>query len=184
MKVLDKIILCIFSVLILLISILTCAFIFGWVEITTCFVMFTNMLKDTTICNVLLGINVVFIILAIKGIFFEASDKEEKYKEGILLENEDGKLLITKDTLVSIVNSVVSGFDSVKSQQTKILFDKDNNLSIILTIEVSEKAIIKELSNNIQIRVKDTIKKSLDIEVKSLDIRVKDMVRPEETKEV
>ena len=43
---------------------------------------------------------------------------------------------------------------------------------------------IKELSNNIQIRVKDTIKKSLDIEVKSLDIRVKDMVRPEETKEV
>ncbi len=72
----------------------------------------------------------------------------------------------------------------MKSQQTKILFDKDNNLSIILTIEVSEKAIIKELSNNIQIRVKDTIKKSLDIEVKSLDIRVKDMVRPEETKEV
>ena len=142
------------------------------------------MLKDTTICNVLLGINVVFIILAIKGIFFEASDKEEKYKEGILLENEDGKLLITKDTLVSIVNSVVSGFDSVKSQQTKILFDKDNNLSIILTIEVYEKSIIKELSNNIQIRVKDTIKKSLDIEVKSLDIRVKDMVRPEETKEV
>ena len=77
MKVLDKIILCIFSVLILLMSILTCAFIFGWVEVTTCFVMFTNMLKDTTICNVLLGINVVFIILAIKGIFFESSDKEE-----------------------------------------------------------------------------------------------------------
>ena len=81
MKVLDKIILCIFSVLILLMSILTCAFIFGWVEVTTCFVMFTNMLKDTTICNVLLGINVVFIILAIKGIFFESSDKEEKYNK-------------------------------------------------------------------------------------------------------
>ncbi len=184
MKILDKIILCVFSVLILLISILVCSFIFGWADLTTFYMFCMDILKDAKICNILLGVNVVFILLAIKGIFFESSDKEEKYKEGILLENEDGKLLITKDTLTSIVNSVVSGFDSVKSQQTKILFDKDNDLSIILTIEVSEKAIIKELSNNIQIRVKETIKKSLDIEVKSLDIRVKDMVRPEETKEV
>lgn len=184
MKILDKIILCVFSVLVLLISILVCSFIFGWVELPTFYMFATSVLKNTTTCNILLGINILFILLAIKGIFFESSEKEEKYKEGILLENEDGKLLITKDTLTSIVNSVVSGFDSVKSQQTKILFDKDNDLSIILTIEVSEKAIIKELSNNIQIRVKETIKKSLDIEVKNLDIRVKDMVRPEETKEV
>ena len=49
---------------------------------------------------------------------------------------------------------------------------------------VSDQAVIKDLSNNIQVRVKDAIKKSLDVEVKSLDIKVKDMVTPvKDTKE-
>lgn len=178
MKVIDKIILCVFSVLILLMSILTFFLIFGWADATNIYVMLTNALEDTTTCNILIGLNVVLMLLAIKGIFFESKDKEEKFKEGILLQNDDGKLLISKETLTSIVNSVVSGFESVKSQQSKIILDANSDLSIILTIEVSDNAIIKELSNNIQIRVKDTIKKSLDVEVKSLDIRVKNMVKP------
>ena len=58
--------------------------------------------------------------------------------------------------------------------------DENNDLSVSLTIEVDENAVIKELSNNIQIKVKDAIKKSIDVDVKSLDINVKDMVKQEE----
>ena len=54
---------------------------------------------------------------------------------------------------------------------------------ITLNIEVDENAVIKELSNNIQIKVKDAIKKSIDVDVKSLDIRVKDMVQKEDEQE-
>ena len=36
--------------------------------------------------------------------------------------------------------------------------DENNDLSVSLTIEVDENAVIKELSNNIQIKVKDAIK--------------------------
>lgn len=185
MKFIDKMILCVFSVIVLLISILSCFLIFGWIDSTNMYVILTKMLADRTTCNILLGLNAVFILLAIKGIFFESRTEEEKnLNNGILLENDDGKLLITKETLTSIVNSVVSGFESVKSQQSKITLDENNNLSILLSIEVSDNAVIKELSNNIQIRVKDAIKKSLDVEVKSLDIKVKNMVTPlEETKD-
>lgn len=181
MKILDKMILCVFSVIILLISIISCFMIFGWADITTIYVMATNALKDATTCNILIGLNVVLILLAIKGIFFEAAEKEEKSSnDGILLQNDDGKLLITRETITSMVNSAVSGFESVKNSQSKILLDKDNNLSIQLTIEVSENAVIKELSNNIQIRIKDIIKKSLDVEVKNLDIKIKNVVKQEE----
>lgn len=185
MKFIDKMILCLFSVIILLISIFSCFFIFGWADITNVYVFITRILADKTTCNILIGLNVVFILLAIKGIFFESKTEEEKNSNsGILLQNDDGKLLITKETLTSIVNSVVSGFESVKGQQAKIILDDNNDLSILLTIEVSDNAVIKELSNNIQIRVKDAIKKSLDVEVKSLDIKVKNMVVPSvETKD-
>jgi lipoprotein len=186
MKFIDKMILCVFSVLMLLIAIFSCACIFGWIEVTNLYLLATKALADKTMCNILLGLNAVLIIMALKGIFFESNTEEEKGSgNGILLENDDGKLLITKETLTSIVNSVVAGFESVQGQQTRITLDENNDLSILLTIEVSDKAVIKELSNNIQIRVKDAIKKSLDVEVKSLDIKVKDMVTPaEETKEI
>lgn len=186
MKTIDRMILCVFSVVILIASIFSCFFIFNWADATNAYIFVTKLLADKTTCNILIGLNVVFILLAIKGIFFESKTEEEKnLNNGILLENDDGKLLITKETLTSIVNSVVSGFESVKDQQSKIILDENNNLSILLTIEVSDNAIIKELSNNIQIRVKDAIKKSLDVEVKSLDIKVKNMVVPSDvSKEV
>lgn len=184
MKFIDKTIFCIFSVIILLMSIFLSFLIFGWIDTTNLYVIITKMLANRTTCNILLGINVLLILLAIKGIFFESKTEEEKNTSaGILLENNDGKLLITKETLISIVNSIVSGFDSVIAQQSKIILDENNDLSILLTIEVSDNAIIKELSNNIQIRVKEAIKKSLDIEVKNLDIKVKNVVVPSETKE-
>ena len=177
MKFLDKMILCIFSVLILLMAVISSACIFGWIDTTGLYVFVTKALADQTTCNILLGLNVVLILFAIKGIFFESSTDEEKsVGNGIMLENDDGKLLVTKETITSI--------EGVKDQQSKITLDENNDLSILLTIAVSDQAVIKDLSNNIQVRVKDAIKKSLDVEVKSLDIKVKDMVTPvKDTKE-
>ncbi len=185
MKLVDKIILCFFSIIILLLAIVSCFFIFGWADITTLYVMVSSALADNIICNVLIGVNVVLILLAIKGIFFESSTKKDgMLEDGVLLENEDGKLLITKSTLTRIVDTVVSGFESVKNSQTSVRLNQNNELSIVLVIEVSNNAVIKELSNNIQMRVKESIKKSIDLDVKNIDIKVKNVVVPGETKEI
>ena len=76
MKFLDKLILCLFSAIILMLSVFSCFVIFGWADATTIFVMVTNVLKNTTTCNVLIGMNVILILLAIQGLFFESRDKE------------------------------------------------------------------------------------------------------------
>ena len=78
MKFLVKMILCIFSVLILLMAVISSACIFGWVDATGLYVFVTKALADQTTCNILLGLNVVLILFAIKGIFFESSTDEEK----------------------------------------------------------------------------------------------------------
>ena len=185
MKVLDRIALVVFSVMMLIIAILVNITIFGWINSTTLYMLITHMIADDTTCKILLGINIIFIVLAIKAIFFESGDKDSKnYNDGILLENDDGKLLITKETITSMVDVVVSGFASVKSSQSKVVLDNENNLSIILTIETTSDTIIKELSNNLQIRIKEKIKESLDLDVKNIDIRVKNIVesKNDETK--
>ena len=64
MKFLDKMILCIFSVLILLMAVISSACIFGWIDATGLYVFVTKALADQTTCNILLGLNVVLILFA------------------------------------------------------------------------------------------------------------------------
>lgn len=185
MKFLDRLILGIFAVIMLLMAIFSGFIIFGWIDIATMSVVFTNALANTTVCNILIGVDVVIILLALKAIFFEGREKSDEYeeKDGILLQNDDGKLLITKETLKNMVNAAVSKFASIKSAQTKIILDSNNDLSISLTIEVTDNAVIKELSNNVQVKVKETMKESMGIDVKNMDIKVVNIVSSQKTQE-
>ena len=159
MKILDKIGLALFSTLILILSIILCLMIFGWLDVEFVHEIVTRAIQDQICSNILLGLSVIFILLAIKCIFFESGSKQETdYKNGILLENSDGKLLITKDTLENLVNNVVKGFDSAENVTTRVELDKENNVKVFVNLSVKENAIIKELSTNLQTKIKTTIK--------------------------
>ncbi len=83
-------------------------------------------------------------------------------KNGILLENSDGKLLITKDTLENLVNTIVKSFDGAeKNAVARIELDNENNLKVFVNISVKENAVIKELSSNIQARIKRSNKNNI-----------------------
>ena len=176
MKILDKIGLALFSTLILIISIIVCLMIFGWVNVEWLHGVVDGLVNDQISSNILLGLSTIFILLAIKCIFFESGSKQEMdYKNGILLENSDGKLLITKDTLENLVNGVVKGFDSAENVSTRVELDKENNVKVFVNLSVKENAIIKELSTNLQSKIKSTIKRTSDLEVKEVNIKVKDI---------
>ncbi len=172
MKILDRIGLALFSSLMLIISIIVCLMIFGWLSVDLVHQFVVMAINDSVSSNIMLGLSIVFILLAIKCIFFDSSSKQEMdYKNGILLENSDGKLLITKDTIENLVNSVVKGFDSAENVTTRVELDKENNVTVFVNLSVKENAIIKELST----KIKTTIKKTSDLEVKEVNIKVKDI---------
>ncbi len=115
-------------------------------------------------------------MLAIKCIFFTSTDKKiNGIKDGILLKNDDGQLVISKSTLEELVNNVVKGFDSAQDVQSKIILDEEKNLKVYVTLNVKENAIIKELSTNVQNKIKSAIKKTSDLEVKEVNISIKEL---------
>lgn len=176
MKILDRIGLALFSSIMLIISIIVCLMIFGWLSTDLVHQLVVMALNDNVSSNIMLGLSIAFILLAIKCIFFDSSSKQEiDYKNGILLENSDGKLLITKDTIENLVNSVVKGFESAENVTTRVELDKENNVTVFVNLSVKENAIIKELSTNLQTKIKTTIKKTSDLEVKEVNIKVKDI---------
>lgn len=176
MKLLDKIGLIVFSNLILIISIITCLLIFGWLSPETIYNIIKVMLNDSITTNTLLVIAIICILLAIKCIFFTSEDKKiNGIKDGILLQNSEGQLVISKSTLEELVNNVVKSFDSAQDISSKIVLDDEKNLIVYINLNVKEGVTIKELSNNLRVKIKSAIKKTSDLEVKEVNISVKEL---------
>ena len=176
MKILDKIGLIIFSNIVLILSIILCLLIFGWLSPETVYEITKIALNDPVTTKIVLGLAIAFIILAIKCIFFTSEKKQiNGIKDGILLQNSDGQLVISKTTLEELVNNVVKGFDSAQNVSSKIVLDEEKNLIVYVTIDVKQNAVITELSNNLQTKIKSAIKNTSDLEVKEVNISVKEL---------
>lgn len=177
MKFIEKVSLTIFSIIILVLSLILCLLIFGWLEISNIYYVFQYLVSTPTATNITLGVAIVLMLLAIKCIFFPAYNKgRETRTEGILLENESGKLLISIETIENLVKGVLVGFENVKSTNCKVKLDKQvNNVVIDLNLVVSSDTIIKDLSTNIQNRIKEVIKTTTEIEVKQINIKIKNI---------
>lgn len=176
MKFLDKFNLVLFSIIILVISLIICILIFEWLDLNLAIEGIEFLVKDSLAKKITLGVSIVLIILTIKSIFFNSYAKEKmENREGILLENDNGKLLVSRDTIESLTNAVVKSFESAESVMTKVEVDEESKVRIYITLFVYPDAIIKELSTKLQSNVKDTIKKSLDLDVTEVNIRIKNI---------
>lgn len=177
MKVLEQITLTVFSVIILILCLALCLILFNWIEVSNIYAVIQYLKSTQTLTNISLGVSIVLMLLAVKAIFFPSYAKEKEQKsEGILLENETGKLLISIETIENLVKGVVGGFPNVKNVNCKVKLDKSvNNVVIDLNLVVASETVIKELSANLQNKIKEVIKTTTEIEVKSIDIKIKNI---------
>lgn len=174
MKKLDKVILALFSVIIFLQSILIICMVAGWIKIDTVTTFTALALVDYNTSKIILVIAIICLICSIKCIFFDSSNTEKK-TQGVLMQNDNGKLLISKPTIENIVSSVVKGFDSVEEVSVSTEFDHINNLIINVNLVVNKDVIIKELTLNMQNKIKEAIKKTSDLEVKEVNVKIKNI---------
>lgn len=176
MKILEKITLILYSNLILIIAILLCVLIFGWVDINQVGNFLQQMITGETSSKVILGFCIALILLSIRCIFFDKTSKEQiRERQGVLLQNENGKLMISKDTIENLVSSVAKGYPDTKDITTRVDLDRENNLNVSITLYVTNNAVIKDLSANLQNEIKEKVKNATDLDVKQVDIRVKDL---------
>ena len=123
--------------------------------------------------KIALGVSVVFILLSIKFIFFDENSKEkEKETQGVLLRNENGQLMISKESIDNMVKNTVMGFDNIKHCNTKIDVNSENQLRITLFLVVNESVVIKELASNLQRKVKEDVKRVADLDVQEVNVKV------------
>ena len=174
MKIIEKITLIIYSNIMLILSIIACLLVFGWLDIQVVKNVLTTCITTDPASKIVLGVSVVFILLSIRCIFFDPTSKEEiKDRQGILLENENGKLMISKETIENLVESVAKDFQEASDITTRVELDRENNVNIFANLVVTSDAVIKDLSANLQNKIKEKVKLATDLEVKEVNISVK-----------
>lgn len=186
MKILDRIILSIYSIIMLVESVIAILLVFGWAKIENIVFIIKDALNNHIAYNTIFGISILFIILSIKAILFGSSTskkiddtdtrKNTKMGDGVLLENEDGKLLISRDTIERLANSVVKNFSNIQDARTKVAIDNKNNIAIVVELQILQNTIIKELTANLQSRIKQVIKEATDLDVKEVNIKIKNII--------
>ena len=183
MKFIEKITLIIYSNIMLILSVIACLLVFGWIDID----VVQNLVKDLifygTSATIILGVTIEFILLSLRCIFFDPTSKQElKDKQGILLANDNGKLMISKETIEDLVQAVTKQYKMAKEVTSRVELDKENNVNIFVNLVVGSDTIIKELSADLQDKIKTKVKETTDLEVKEVNITVKKAVQEKQAK--
>ena len=184
MKFLERFTLIVYSFVILLLSVILSLLIFNWIDFDVVTEMAKALITGDLSSKIALGVSVVFILLSIKCIFFDESSKEKvKETQGILLKNENGQLMISKESIDNMVKNTVMGFDNIKHCNTKIDVNSENQLRITLFLVVNESVVIKELASNLQRKVKEDVKRVSDLEVEEVNVKVTSLQDNKKSKE-
>ena len=183
MKILDKIILVIYSMIVLLESVIAIFLIFGWTKVETLVLITKDVLNNYVAYNIVFALSIIFIMLSIKTILFSSSKekkdeskKQDKLGDGVVLENDEGKLLISRDTIEKLASDVVRNFKNVQDFRTKVIIDAKNNIAIVIELQILQDTVIHDLNTNLQRQVKENIKKVTDLDVKEVNIKVKNII--------
>lgn len=174
MKFLDRLALKIFSIIIFIIAIIIILFLTGIITLNDIIGGFIVFADNNYSMQIVLGISAVLLLLAVKGLFF-TSKPESKGKEGIVLENSSGKLVISKESLENLIASVTKEIPGAETVASRTILDKNKNLIVYVTAIVSKDVMIKDVSNKLQERVKEALKKTADLEVKEVNIKIKNI---------
>lgn len=177
MKLIEKFALIIYSLIIFILSIIICLFIFGIIDmesINNCLKMLKQNQSATIIA---ISASVFLILLSVRCLIFRKRKQIKKSEAtDILLENDDGRLLISKQAIENAVQRIIDDrilFD--KNTQVTIDIDPANNISIYIIVFLEEAVKVRDLTIGLQLDVKNKIKENFDLDVKQVNIKVDNM---------
>ena len=183
MKIIEKIALIIYSNIVLIMAVIACLLVFGWLDIDIVQSLVKTLIISETSSKIILGISIVFILLSIRCIFFDPTSKQDiKDKQGVLLANENGKLMISKETIENLVEAVTKQYKTAKEVTSRVELDKENNVNIFVNLVINSDTVIKDLSVELQNKIKSKVKETTDLEVKEVNITVKKAIQEKQAK--
>ena len=178
MRALDRLISFVFSVIMLVVSIVLILVGVGLVEPQMIMDMISeHVLVDEMIAanifNTLTVVGIVLFLTSLKTTIFLSLFKT-KDKSPILVKTGNGEVEIAQETIINTVRNVGTSFENIKDVQAKMI-KKRRGVIIYAMVMVYANSNIKEITEEMQKQVKEVVKASTGVNVLEVNIKVKNI---------
>ncbi len=174
MTVFQKIISVTFATIILVMSIVMMLTLGGVLDPYLGSDIMDNIVQGNFWSKVLFAVNIVLFIFALKEIAFGQKVISEG-REGIVLENESGKLIISKESLENLISGVGKEIEGLENVSSRTFIDIEKNVTVDVNVVVNREVVIKDISTVLQKKIKEALKKTVDLDVKYVNIKIKNI---------
>ena len=175
MKFFEKACLVLFSIIIFGLAVVTMLILLGVIGNNVFATALTFLMSRELALKITIVVVVTLLVLSGRFIIF-GTGKDEYTRDGIILENTNGKLIISKESLENMILSSTKQIKGLDYINSKTLVDKEHRLLVAVTVIVTDEIIVKDASKQLQDTIKETMKNTADLEVSSVSITVKNIV--------
>ena len=173
-KVMSKIGFVISAIIVLMLSLLLCTLIWGWITPDQVMSVIVMALSNGVVAKILLGVAIILVMLTTFSIANGSDDKSVNgVKEGVIISKDSGDLVISKSTIEDMVFNTVSKYANVQNPQIGVIVKKNGKVLVYITMDVANDTVIKDLSNRIQNDISSTIKNCTELEVENVNVSVR-----------
>ncbi len=178
MRLLDKLISFIFSLMFLALSIVLILLGTGIIEPQLCKEVLANSVfspkvLDSGLFNPVTITGIVLLLCSLKTTIFLSLFRINDRKP-IVVKHKNGEVQIAQDTIINTAKTATLSFDNVRDVQAKMI-KKRLGIIIYEVIQVYVNSNINELTESIQYSVKEVIKATVGVNVQDVNIRVRNV---------
>ena len=174
MKFLDRLVLKLFALIVGVLTILIVLAVTGIIPMEYITDLLVYLTDGTVNLKITLVVSGVILLLVLKALCFP-SKPESDGKDGVVLENNNGKLVISKESLENLIASVIKDVPGADTVSSRTILDKDKNLIVYVTAIVSKDVMLKDITNEVQSKIKLAMKRTADLEVKEVNVKIKNI---------
>lgn len=171
MKGFEKFILIIFSIIIIILSVCFILASTEMIELTK----IINKGLELAVANKIpsLVIGAILTLFALVGLF-SSSDNKDELRTGLAIKTEKGTVYITKDTFESIIVSVTKNYPELKNVKVDIKVGESGVIANVYTMILPD-TVVPTLTAKLQDSIKASILKQTTVEIKEVNIKIKEV---------
>ena len=173
MKYLDRLINFIFSLAILLVSIVVIMISAGFIGYESVDAWIKTTLFSTANNTVTCIVSIVVFLAALKTTIF-LSRTNGKKKSAILVDTNHGKVQIAQETIENTAKGATKKYEEIKDVQVRMIKEK-RGINVYMALMVMPNTNVIELSANVQDAVKEAIEDTTGVKVNNVDIKIKNI---------
>ena len=174
MKFLDKLINFVFSLIMVVVSVVVLLVVFDFTSSSYINGLINDYVWNSKYETIVMVVSIIVFLAGLKTTIF-LSDFKKKRKLPIMVSTDNGNIQIASETIESTAKAVARSHEEVKDVNAKMV-GKNKGVNIYMSLLVSQDTNIRAITREIQEEVKNKIHDTTGVLVLNTDIKVKNIV--------